>query len=395
MRLGFHYHTPAVAQDGRVIMPAYLGLFVDSLAAHCEHLVCFQNQPNAAELPQMDYPLRAANVRLVPLGPRSAIPRRTLHAFMHRDLFRREQDSLDLMLVRASTPLLPVIDLAWKKPIALLLVSDAEIGLDNLPQPAWRKLLIRAWARWYTLQQTRIARKSLTFVNSKLIYDQLLGKVPHLIQTQTTTLTSQDFFSRPDTCLRSPVRLLYTGRMASSKGLLEIVTMVSRLLAEGEDVVLDLVGMTDPGEPNFLDKLKAVAASLGISQRVIYHGYKTAGPELLAYYRQADIYITAPQASSEGFPRTIWEAMGSSLPVVATEVGSIPAFIQGAAQLVPPRQPAALADAINALLANPNLRQQLIRKGMALARANTLEKRGEEMIEHMRAWLESQRVERP
>ncbi len=54
--------------------------------------------------------------------------------------------------------------------------------------------------------------------------------------------------------------------------------------------------------------------------------------------KKADIYVIASR-SSEGFPRTIWEAMAHCLPVVATKVGSIPAFIEGAAVAGGARKP--------------------------------------------------------
>jgi len=176
--------------------------------------------------------------------------------------------------------------------------------------------------------------------------------------------------------------------MTRIKGLFEIVEALAQLVNAGFDLVLDLVGMVKKGDP-VLEELEELARSIGMGERVSYHGYKTAGPELLAYYRRADIYIIASQASSEGFPRTIWEAMASSLPVVATEVGSIPAFISDAAVLVPPKNTGALAGAVRELLENPGLRQNLIRRGMALAKNNTLEQRAGEMVSLIEGWLES------
>lgn len=303
-------------------------------------------------------------------------------------MYREWGSVLDVMLVRAPTPLLPILAPVWHRPLALLLVADAVVGIENLPQPRWRKALMRLHGNWYQAQQTRIAQDCLVFVNSRLLYNQLYRKVPNLVETRTTTLSEQDFFEQADTCEKPPYRLLYAGRMARIKGLFEIVEALSQLVNAGLDVVLDLVGMVDRGDP-ILEELEALACSLGMGERVSYHGYKTVGPELLAYYRRADIYIIASQASSEGFPRTIWEAMASSLPVVATQVGSIPAFISDAAILVPPKKTEALAGAVRELLENPGLRQNLIRRGMALVKNNTLEKRTGELVSNIAHWLET------
>jgi len=242
------------------------------------------------------------------------------------------------------------------------------------------------WSRWNFRHQMRVARQSLTFVNSRLRYEQLCRQIPHLVETRTTTLSENDFYHRADTCSTVPYRLLYIGRLLRAKGVFETVEAVSRLVAAGFDAVLDLVGMLDKADP-VLDELITLARSLGIEARVRYHGHKPAGPELLKYYRQADVYVMASQISSEGFPRTIWEAMASSLPVVATEVGSVPAYASDAALLVPPKDALALTQAVRCLLTNPPLRQKLIQKGMALARGNTLEKRAEEMIAEIQHWM--------
>jgi glycosyltransferase involved in cell wall biosynthesis len=161
---------------------------------------------------------------------------------------------------------------------------------------------------------------------------------------------------------------------------------VAQLVACGHDIVLDLVGMVEKSEP-VLDELMELAEERGVGERVRYMGYKPAGPALLECYRQADIYVIASYA--ESFPRTIWEAMASSLPVVATAVGSIPAYAGEAAVLVPPKDAGALANGIETLLMNAGLRQELIQKGMQLARSNTLERRAAEMIGEIEGWLAS------
>ena len=368
-------------------MPGYLGLFVDSLAARCEEVVCFQHSPVGDELAKIDYALKSANTRLVNIGPHTSIPVRTASAYANRELYHEWRQALDVMLVRAPTPLLPVLASAWNKPLSILLVGDYMAGIDELQQPGWRKALIRFWTMWYQAQQFSIAKDCLVFVNSRLLYNQLHRKVPNLVETRTTTLSEQDFFQRADTCEKPPYRLLYAGRMARIKGLFEIVETLAQLVNAGFDLVLDLVGMVERGDP-VLEELEELARSLGVTERVSYKGYKTAGPELLAYYRRADIYITASR-NHEGFPRTIWEAMGSSLPVVATQVGSIPAFIGDAAILVPPKNTVALAGAVRELLENPGLRQNLIRRGMALVHDNTLEQRAGEMVSLIEGWLES------
>lgn len=386
MNLGLHYHTPGIVQDGQIWLPAFFGFFVDSLAQKCHSLTYFANSPVGSETGMMDYKIQSPNVRLIDIGPHSSVPSRTFRALKYLPAIQQAQSELDVLLMRAPTPLLPVFSFVWKKPACLLLVSDELAGIDNLPQPFWRKMLIRVWAEWNHQRQMSMSKGSLVFANSQHLYQKYQGKIPNLVLTQTTTLSTSDFYSRTDTCLQKPVRLLYAGRITRIKGMLEIIHALANLVYEGFDVVFDMVGMLDDSDP-LLGEIEALAQTLGVSERVHYHGYKSAGDELLQYYRRADIYVIASQSSNEGFPRTIWEAMASSTPVVATAVGSIPAFAKDSALLVPPKDVFALTGALRSLLLDSSIRQKLIRQGALLAQNNTLEKRAEELVQKIQNWL--------
>jgi glycosyltransferase involved in cell wall biosynthesis len=387
MRLGFHYHVPATMSDGGIFMPGFQGLFVDGLAAHCREIVCFLHMPNDSERGLMDYRIRSANVRLISIGPHSSVPRRTLLARRFCSPLRSRRQELDTVLLRGASPLLPAMAAAARPlPLVLLIVSRCTQGIDDLAQPWWRKNLIHLWARMNEHQQNKVAMRALTFVNSRQYYNELKERLPQLRETRTTTLTAGDFFERLDTCQKPPYHLLFAGRMDRGKGLLEIVEALALLLAAGQDVVLDLVGWPEPGDP-VLEEVKVLASRKGIADRVLYHGRKSIGPELFAYYKQADVFVVASKAA-EGFPRTIWEAMAHSVPVVATTVGSIPHHLGAAAALVPPNDAAALSNAIRTLLAAPRKRQELIRRGHQLALDMTLEKQSRQMVAEIESWIE-------
>lgn len=388
LRLGFHYHVPAFETDGQIFMPGYLGRFIDSLAQLCEQVICFQHSPRADERPHLAYRIASSNVEWVDIGPHASVPRRTIFACRYVQPLRRRRDELDAFLIRGPSPLLPAMaQAAGTVPVALLLVGDYVAGVKELPQPGWRKALIRLWSSWNQRQQIDTAKRSLTFVNSHLLYQQLQPVVPHLLETRTTTLRQQDFYIREDTCQQYPIHLLYTGRLDRGKGLMEMVEALAALVLRGRDCILDLVGWPETGDP-ILEEIQRRAAELGVADRVVYHGFKSVGPELFQCYRAADIYVIASTAS-EGFPRTIWEAMANSLPVVATRVGSIPYFLidRVNASLVEPKDALALADATQDLLDNAELRKEYIKNARKLTEENTLEKRAEEMIQAITAWL--------
>ena len=103
-------------------------------------------------------------------------------------------------------------------------------------------------------------------------------------------------------------------------------------------------------------KLRCLAAGLGITECVRFLGYLTDPARTLA---RAQIF--ALSSRSEGFPRSVLEAMRAGLPVVASAVGGVPEAVTEGHNglLVPPGEPAALSAAIGALLSSPELRTRM------------------------------------
>jgi L-malate glycosyltransferase len=98
------------------------------------------------------------------------------------------------------------------------------------------------------------------------------------------------------------------------------------------------------------------AEVLGIDGTVRFAGHRGQDPNL---HRLFDISVLC--SLREGFPNSIVEAMAAARPVVATNVGGIPdAVAEGeTGLLVPPQRPDRLAEALDALLADPDRRAQM------------------------------------
>jgi glycosyltransferase involved in cell wall biosynthesis len=366
-------------------MPGVQGCFIDSLAEHCEEIICFLHSPRLDEVDWMDYKIRATNVSLVNIGLHASVMYRTLKSGSFTSHLRNYSSELDALLLRGPSPLLPFMASSSLAPTVLLLVGDYVKGVDDLPQPRWRKEAIRLWSYWNKWMQNRVVSRSLTFVNSQVLYNELKDKAHDLIETRTTSLNKDNFYIREDTCQSKLIRLLYIGRIDRTKGLLQMVEAVAILVERGEDVILNLVGWPEHNDPVLKDIVN-LAGLKNVQERIQYLGVKPLGPDLFDCYKQADIFVIA--SFFEGFPRVIWEAMAHCLPVIATSVGSIPAFISGAAELIPPRESMALADAISRLIHQPDLRKKLIIEGLKLAKANILEVQSKLMISKIQHWLD-------
>lgn len=145
--------------------------------------------------------------------------------------------------------------------------------------------------------------------------------------------------------------LLFVGVFRYYKGLQYLVEAMAQIRA-----VLMLVG----GGP-LEEELRRQVEALGLGERVRFAG-RVSDEDLPAYYRAADLFVLPSCERSEAFGLSQVEAMAAGLPVVGTELGTGTTFVNRDGEtglVVPPKNPQALADAINRLLTDDALRQRL------------------------------------
>ncbi|HTK40123.1 MAG TPA: glycosyltransferase family 4 protein [Gemmatimonadales bacterium] len=142
-------------------------------------------------------------------------------------------------------------------------------------------------------------------------------------------------------------------RLSAQKGIDTLLTAASQVPEARFFIV---------GDGSERAALEAQAQSLGVSDRVSFLGHRRDVPALLA---SADVF--AFPSLFEGLPLSVLEAMAAAKPVVASRVGGTDeAVVDGVTGiLVPPSDPAALAQAIRTVLADPQLAARLGGAGRA------------------------------
>lgn len=173
------------------------------------------------------------------------------------------------------------------------------------------------------------------------------------------------------------------------------VVMISRLAGgKGFDVLLDAIESIDDdelsvclvGDGPLYDSVRKSVARRGLSDCVYLTGYRNDIPRVLA---ASDILVLP--SFREGTPRVITEAMASGIPIIATDIAGIPEQVNEgeSGYLIPPGDPEALADRLNRLLSNPELRMKMGKRGSERAQCFSVEAMLDETAELYSALLAS------
>lgn len=139
---------------------------------------------------------------------------------------------------------------------------------------------------------------------------------------------------------------IVTGRLRGEKGHVHLIDAMPRIVGECPDFLLLIVG-----SGSLEDELKRRVRDRGVESNVVFTGFRTDVPALLA---AADLFIMP--SISEGLGTAILEAGAAGLPIVSTRVGGIPDIVKDGESglLVPPGDAAALADAVIRMNRDPD-----------------------------------------
>lgn len=390
MNIAFYYHIPIVLSNNTIKVPGYLGVFIDALAADVDLLYLVMHQARPFEELEAEYEIKAKNIKFIDLGFKTAAWHRSL---FHKKLLRNPLKQLqhcDVFLVRSPSPLAPYFHhYLTNTKLVYLVVGDYGESVKQSKARTLREWIVNKYVQHNDYVFRKRIQQTDIVVNSPALFDKYEKQSKSIYQIRTTTLHESDFFQRNDTCQQTTIQLLYTGRIDLLKGLAELVEALALIKLSQPNLKLNLVGWeAESGNP-IETQLKQLATKKGVLSQIHFHGKKQIGAELNSFYRSNDIYVIP--SYEEGFPRTIWEAMANSLPVVATTVGAIPKYLKHKhdAYLIPSKSSQAIAHAIEEIIRDQKLRQTLIENGMVQAKQTTLSIQTKKLINHLQLLIHS------
>ncbi|MEM1435473.1 MAG: glycosyltransferase [Pseudomonadota bacterium] len=161
----------------------------------------------------------------------------------------------------------------------------------------------------------------------------------------------------------SPLHFVTAGRFSDEKAQDLLIEAFAELIAErGSAARLTLYG-----EGPDLESVRQRAQTLGLGELVEFPGYCR---DVARIYADADAFVLPSR--SEGLPNVLLEAAMAGVPIIATEVGGVPDFLEHGrlGRLVPPESTAALKTAMAQRIDDPDPFRALAGAARATVLAN-------------------------
>jgi glycosyltransferase involved in cell wall biosynthesis len=197
----------------------------------------------------------------------------------------------------------------------------------------------------------------------------LYRRAPRLYELDVSMVRDADLAGPEVAAARSydgPIVLLSVGRLETEKNPLMLADVLAELVRGGGQWRLKVCG-----EGPLRADLEARLAELGVAEHAELLGYVPVDGGLMDLYRSSDALLHT--SWTEGLPQILFEAFAARLPVVASDVGGVPAAVGDAALLVAAGDVAGAAAAVRRVASDAELRERMTEAGAARVASRTLE----------------------
>jgi len=168
--------------------------------------------------------------------------------------------------------------------------------------------------------------------------------------------------SRDETQSKNEKLIIFVGRFRPEKGVKYLIEAMNIIIQHVQPVKLILVG-EGPEE----EKLKQLVGQFNLGRFINFVG-QIPNEKVPQYMVTAYVFVLP--SLCEGFPNVLLEAMGSGLPIVATNVCGLPEIIRDGENgfLVEPKNPGQIAENVSLLLEDDELREKISKNNKEKAR---------------------------
>lgn len=231
----------------------------------------------------------------------------------------------------------------------------------------------------------KVAGRTLTLVVGNELYKDYKRRGRPVHRIIVSLISENDILVQSacqQVCHKQDLRLLYVGRLSGEKGVAILIDAMHILTKRnGIGAKLTIIGA---GEEE--DSLRAKVRQLALGNCVNFMGHIPYGEDVLRLFKESEIFVLP--SLTEGFPKTLLEAMANCTPIIATSVGGIPELVKNGFSgiLAPPGDASGLANAIRRLHSNKELRVRLAENGRMIVRGYTMEKQRANIVNLIRSY---------
>ncbi|MCR4278277.1 MAG: glycosyltransferase family 4 protein [Candidatus Berkelbacteria bacterium] len=245
-------------------------------------------------------------------------------------------------------------------------VTIHDLIMHLYPTGAQKKSLIRKIAYRWTMRDCKRAKKII--VPSESTRRDLVGMLHYRHDKIVITPEGSEKMFRVHTerekiavkeRLGLPKKyLLFVSRWEAYKGLPALLTAHEKLAEQFPDLGLVICGRSDTQNPQIAELVKQKQAA---NPNIVTPGF-VSDEDLAAIYSAALTYVHP--SMYEGFGIMVLEAFASGVPVVTSNTSSLPEVVGDAGVSVDPKNLDELANAIEKILINKELAEELVAKGL-------------------------------
>jgi len=188
---------------------------------------------------------------------------------------------------------------------------------STLPNTLKGRVLCEVNDRW---NQRALGQARLGLLKEGLVYDRYhrfgrnVKSFCHSMHGEADVVPSDQLEERLQRLnAKRPLRAVYAGRFVRRKGLHDSVAAIASACKAGTLVELHLYG-GGPEEPT----LRKQVATLGIQDKVFFHGVVEYSPAFIQTLAEFDIFLFMP--TEEDTPRALFDTMAAGLPLLGTRI---------------------------------------------------------------------------
>jgi glycosyltransferase involved in cell wall biosynthesis len=391
LRLGYYNHGHYICDtEGQLYVSFDIAIWADRFVVLCDEFVVFLNRSRGnpfekSEIPKSFYPLNK-RVKLVDIGLQRPHWQKVFGLGLDKQAIINATSSLDWIIIQGPTPQQNVIAKSVHSncKIATVLVGLWKKWPNQMYRQSGLKSLFKEKMinvlKWYNQYQTRLLLNKyadLPLGNNLAMPVFYKCRKPFTLVSKGLVKESEIRFQQREPIDKVHIKLVFFSRLDPEKNLELILLAISELKALGRIVELKVYGGTPMKE--YLDLIRKNIVMLGLEKEVHLVG-EFPNHKKLEIFQDADIYIFNT-CTTEGFPRTIWEAMATGIPIVcANYLGADQFFKNGEVLLFEQNNILDLVQKILTLSDDDSMRKKMIESAYNLLQQNTLEKSTENII---------------